>query len=293
MSHDKIASIPEPWLLLPFLYSRKENGIKSEYGHESAYKAISDLIKSLPEGEKDFYKALRNSILEIYSKFCLPKQKFFLDKTPRYYLIIPLINKLFPKAKFIFLFRNPISIFASYISAFNNNSLKRFDHFKRDLYKGPRLLSEGYNKIGEKSCFLKYEDLVSYPKKTIKNILDYLEIESTNNIIDFILESFSSQKIKGFGDHSIAKEYNKIKDNRETWKLVLNNRCRINVAKKYIYRIDDNYLNIGNYSKAAIIAEIDSLSKSTKKIGFKDYLEYLESIYIEKMKNIIYWKSYG
>jgi len=291
MTHEKIASISEPWILLPFLYSRKKDGIKTEYGHNTAYGAISNLINNLPNGEADFYSALRKSILDLYGKLCLSNEVYFLDKTPRYYLIIPLIEKLFPDGKFIFLFRNPISILASFIEAFNNNTLKRIDNFERDLYEGPGLIANGYKELKQKSILIKYENLVTRPKDTISEILNYLEIEVDEDILNLLLKFFYSQKLDGLGDNLGARKYKNVRDNRDKWKRIINSKCRINIAKKYILRVDDLYMDIGNYSKDNILSEINALS--VNQLGFRDYAQYCESLIIKNIKSFIRWKSYS
>ena len=58
--------------------------------------------------------------LQLYSKEGLPG-KYVLDKTPRYYHILPELLELFPKAKFVLLQRNPLSVFASILGPVSVN----------------------------------------------------------------------------------------------------------------------------------------------------------------------------
>lgn len=292
MSHERIASISEPWILLPFLYSRKKDGVKTEYGHKTAYTGIGNLVESLPNGEADFFRALRYSLLEIYSEICSSDETYFLDKTPRYYLIIPLIKKLFPVAKFIFLFRNPVSILASFIEAFNNNTLKRMDHFARDLYEGPRLIADGYRKLEQESILVKYEDLVTRPENTVTEIFDYLGLRLDADKLSYLLRSFSSQELVfGLGDHLGAREYKTIRDNRDKWKKIINNRCRADMAKNYILKVDNSYMDIGKYSKDSVISEISVLPNTH--LGLTEYVQRFETFVIQQVKNLAKWESYG
>ena len=57
---------------------------------------------------------------------------YFLDKTPRYYLILKELEQVFPDAKFIFLFRNPVQIYASMLSTWGKDTFKVF--FKYRFY---------------------------------------------------------------------------------------------------------------------------------------------------------------
>ncbi len=126
MGHSKISSIAEPWLLLPFIYTCKSTGIISAYSHQATRIGITDVINNLPNKQKDYYKFVSDFAYNIYNSLSKPGSVYFLDKTPRYSLIIPEIAEIFPEAKFIFLFRNPVQIFASMLAIKDKNNTKRF-----------------------------------------------------------------------------------------------------------------------------------------------------------------------
>ncbi len=228
MSHDKISSIAEPWMLLPFAYTLKDKGIKTEYGHQTASKGINNLINNLPNKDEDYLKELKKFVMSLYAKIAAPGSIYFLDKTPRYYQIIPFINRVFPDAKFIFLFRSPLSIMSSYIGAFRDNSIKRFDHFHRDLTQGPTLIANSYNLFKDKSILVTYESLVRNPEKVLNKVFDHLELTWDKSI----LASFAKQKlIYGSGYYSEAKKYCNITDDPDKWKKTLNNSVRLYILK--------------------------------------------------------------
>ncbi len=78
-------------------------------------------------------------------------ETYFLDKTPRYYLIIPEIAQIFPDAKFIFLFRNPLQVISSVMKTWCKGTLNGLHRYNNDLINGPQLLSEGYEILKDKS----------------------------------------------------------------------------------------------------------------------------------------------
>jgi len=102
MSHPEIHSTSEPWVLLPLAYMlpNKEE-IIAPYNHSHAQTALSELIQKLPNKEADYHEAVAKFVENIYAQLSPEGTSYFLDKTPRYYLIIPLIAKLFPDAKFM------------------------------------------------------------------------------------------------------------------------------------------------------------------------------------------------
>jgi len=61
---------------------------------------------------------LYNRALEVAGK------RFFLDKTPRYYFIIPELKNVFPEAKFIILLRNPLAVLSSILNTWFQNNLQ-------------------------------------------------------------------------------------------------------------------------------------------------------------------------
>ena len=122
MNHPSISSVTEPWILLPLIYINKDEGVLSEYSHRTSKMAIQNLIENLPQKNDDFNSELREFMLNLYQKLSSSKAKYFLDKTPRYFLIIDEIQQLFPESKFIFLFRHPLDILSSILLTWKNNS---------------------------------------------------------------------------------------------------------------------------------------------------------------------------
>ena len=52
-AHGGIATTSEPWILLPYLYTLRDNGIYAEYNHRSLISAIEDFYEMLPGGRED------------------------------------------------------------------------------------------------------------------------------------------------------------------------------------------------------------------------------------------------
>jgi len=260
MSHKQIASVAEPWILLPFFYARKENGILTEYTHNTARNAIEDFIKNLPNRENDYNQALKQFILNLYEKQCVNGEMYFLDKTPRYHLIIPEIAELFPDAKFIFLFRNPIQILSSIIQTWGDGKLRYIYPYFVDFDFGIKNLSTGYLLLKNKSLAINYETFVNNPENTLKSICDYLDIKLNINMLnDFTLRNINGKA----GDPSGIKNYNKIEASTlDKWKKTFSNTTRIRIAKNIIKKIDDDILKIQGYSQESIIATLEEVSYS-------------------------------
>ena len=280
MSHTQISSASEPWLLLPLVYLTKKQGGLAEYSHASSFNAIEYFISNLPNKDEDFNIELKHFIVNLYSKYCFNNEKYFLDKTPRYYLIIEEISKIFPEAKFIFLFRNPLYILSSIIKTFSNGNLKQIHGYNIDLELGFERLSNGFLKFKNKSHSMNYENLISNPTLEVKKLCKYLNIKYSEQM----LSNFSKQNLQGkFGD-SISKEKYRIKDEslnkiRET----LNTRFRVKFARNYIRKLNDDDLKIQGYDKKKILKSLVNITPNLK-LKFMDYFFFYRGKIIVRFK---------
>ena len=134
-THSKIYTRSEPWIMLHPSYSLKSNGIQAEYNYENERTAFKSFINDLPKGEETYIKELRKMYLNLYSKYLYKnKYDYFLDKTPRYYLIIDELLKIFPSAKYIILIRNPLAVLGSIINTWTQEDWLSLNRYKHDLY---------------------------------------------------------------------------------------------------------------------------------------------------------------
>lgn len=290
MGHPRIKSIAEPWLLLPLVYIAKKEGILSEYSHNLFYQAFSDFIQNMPNKEKDYLSHVATFANSLYSEYCPSNNDYFLDKTPRYYLIIPEIAKMFPDAKFIFLFRNPVQIYGSIINTWQANRLMGLHHNYIDLTTGPEKIAIGYNLLKGRSYALKYEDFVKYPKRYLEEICRYLEIDYAKKMLD----NFPSQNTKGkLGDPSGIKAYKQVtSDPINKWKYVFYNRFRQRILWKYIQRIGSHVFESQGYEKKDILKDILQLTVSNRGV-FRDILDYQYSLFVRKINlNVLLFRKF-
>lgn len=273
MSHSKISSVAEPHLLLPLVYSLKNEGILAKYSHSNAYKAIEDLVNNLPNKVSDYYKYINQFILNIYTSLSDEKSIYFLDKTPNYFWIIPEIEKIFPNAKFIFLFRNPIQIYASMLTTFGGNSFDGGFTLSMGLLEdGFGLLSEGYQRIKDKSHVVNYEFFINNQDMVLQEVCHYLEID----IEERMQMDFKNQDVKGrISDPTGIHLYMKISDlPLEKWKSVFTTKYRKKIIKDFILRLDQESLEIQGYDKLQIINEINNIQTDGNYNFIRDFINF-------------------
>ena len=255
-AHDDISSTAEPWMLLPLFYARKDQGLFAEYNHDSSRKALGDFLANTDNADEAYYAAVRAFANSLYSQVVEKETTYFLDKTPRYNLIADEIIQAFPDAKFIFLWRNPLSIISSLINSWGNGNWNLF-RYKIDLYSGFDNLLETYENHKSVSYSLNYETWTTSDEQ-LKGLFEYLELDYDPNL----RQNFGDVSFDGrMGDKSAKQDLEKISiASSQDWQHSLNSAFRKNWSIRYLKRLDADALATIGYSKDELLAELTGLS---------------------------------
>ncbi len=252
-AHDGVSTVSEPWLLLPHAYSFRRTGIDAEYLHPVMVDAIEDFCNELPGGVEEYRRELHDYILRLYEKAAASGARYFLDKSP-YQLAVDEVISLFPEAKFVFLWRNPLSIVASIMSTWDHAKWKP-TLFGGELFSGiPRLLA-AYEANRKRACSVRFEDLVSGDAQHWERVMSYLEIDYDADA----LESFSEVKLNGrMGDPTGVKQYTALStEPMEKWKGALANPLRREWCRRYLRFLGNERLALMGYDGESILAELN------------------------------------
>lgn len=274
-SHPAIDSIAEPWVLLPFFAVFEERTVYAEYGHMTLHKAFKNVLDKLPNGVNDYYEIIHDNATMLYERMSKKEARYFLDKTPRYYLIAEHVMQTFPDAKVIFLWRNPLSIAASLLTmSSEQGTWKDFYRYKVDIYKGFDNLFQTFTVYEKRGLFLNYEEMVSHPVETLNKLGDFLEIQFSPDT----LESFSSFSLQGsLGDQRGVTLYRGISNKSiNRWKQVLCTPVRKRWAVKYLDWIGkERLLKIG-YDYNMLLQELIALRPCLRRtmIDWSEYIFY-------------------
>ena len=279
LSHNAIGGTAEPWILLPLIYLNKSEGVLSEYSSRLSSKAINDVLKEIPDAENFYNSQIKEFADGLYSKILKNNETYFLDKTPRYYLIIDEIYKIYPDAKFIFLFRNPTNIYSSILKTWCNNKFSKLYGSHNDLTFGFNKISEAYKKYKDykNTIAIRYEDLVSAPNETLKIIQEFLEIKYDDKLThSFITFKIDTKNQNVLGDPTGIEEYKSINNEPlNKWKKVFSTRFRKIILKKYIRNtLTKESLSLQGYSQDEIIKDINILKNSGRLSFFSDSIHY-------------------
>jgi hypothetical protein len=268
----QIASVAEPWVLLPFVYALREQGINAEYGHDVASMALKDLFLELPNGKQDFLSAVGSAIRELYQKATKNKEaRYFLDKTPRYALIADEIIDIFPDGKFIFLWRNPLAIIASMIETWGEGKWN-IPLYRVDLFNGLASLIDAYQAHTEKALAIQYENFLMSPEKELFRIAEYLELKLDPDV----LKNFSQVSFKGkLLDPTGTKNY-RVVDTAplSKWRSVINNPLRKMWCRRYLLWLGEERLKVIGYDLNELLCDLDS-TRMTLRYIFSDGIRLL------------------
>ncbi len=177
-----------------------------------AWKKKLDSLRSTEHGrgglvayltEEEFIELMQNNVYQILSKSNeFNTSKIFLEKTPDHSLFIEEINYIFPNIKFIYLSRNPYDVVESLLSASKGwgshwapNSTRKAI---KTWIKYTTSLHTSLSKIDNtKKVTISYEALKENPKEKIKILLDFLQLNSTPEIINKMIENRQPLKVYG------------------------------------------------------------------------------------------------
>ena len=275
--HQSIDTDAEPWLALPVFFALKDEGVNSVYGHSVLSNAITGYVDALPGGRDSYYKSAARFLNDLYDCGSTENSRYFIDKTPRYHLIVDDILRAFPDAKVIFLWRNPLSIASSMIKTWGDGKWNLY-MFNIDLYRGINSLVNAFG--NNKNCIsVRYEDLVHAPEGEMERIMAYLELEYDPGIVHGFKDAKKLDS-KGRGDPTGQHKYSGVSEKpMNAWKEVMANPFRKTWCKQYLDFIGKEKLAVMGYDLNELQHEIREIPTS---------YQYLLSDFMRKFYGGIY-----
>lgn len=263
-AHPAVATASETHMLLPYFYSLRERGVYSEYAHHITSWAIQDFAKELPGGVDDYLAEIRELALRLYTRAARGQGRYFLDKAAKYHLIVEDIIRLFPEAKFIFLWRNPLAVISSLMESWEGGRWNVY-HYEISLYQGLANLVAAYQAHAGGVCAIRYEDAVTTPESVWPGVFDYLELDYNPSI----LTRFADVQLKGrVGDQWGMKQYASLsKAPVEKWKKSFANPLRKAWARRYLRWLGKERLAVMGYDLSGLLGELDAVPTGLSHLG--------------------------
>jgi hypothetical protein len=256
-AHSQVATTAEPWILLPLLYSLRDRGIKAEYGQAWMVRALRDFVAELPGGEEEYRSELGRLALRLYSQAAGEEAAYFVDKTPSYDRVAGEIIELFPDGRFIFLWRNPLAVVASMMESWGGGRWN-LNAYRSHLFEGLDGLLDAYQRHGDRSHCLRYEDLVVDPEAALLALSEYLGLPYE----PAILSGFADVTLPGhLGDSAGVRRYRAVSaEPLGKWKQTLRNPFRQAWCRGYLRRIGEHRLAMMGYDLHGLLAELGEAS---------------------------------
>ncbi|MEK6480088.1 sulfotransferase [Catalinimonas sp. 4WD22] len=268
-NHPKVDTTSEHWILLRFASLLKPGLLRADFDMHTCADAFEDFLGKY-DAVKEFENDTKRLLLKYYEKVQKNTGNLVIDKTPRYYEILPELLKLFPKAKIILLVRNPLASWASMMKTWQRYDLYNLcKHHRRDILQAPLLIQEFYQNHTDDKRVKKitFEELLASSEKIVKELCDWLEIKYSAEMLNY----GNNVKFRGkYGDPIGVNKYTSLQSHKldqlkcdkhpaVSYKELLNG---------YAHFLGKSFLNeYGNY-------KVREAKKSLKFTYFKFYCDH-------------------
>lgn len=241
-SHPAIHTTSEPWIALHPLIALRKRGVSADYCHDLARTATLEFLSTLPAGLETYYEAIGLMLNHMYGTALRSSRKTrFLDKTPRYYAIIPELRRIFPEARFIFLIRNPLAVLSSVFEAWATRSGGHYSlrcDYLHDLLAGPVALAAAIAKPGPHDSVIRYEDLVAAPELQLERLCGSLGLDFDPAMVAYGNGPLAGRRWR-YGDQgTVYAERKPIPTRVERWRKILGGSQNAgDVGRSYLQKL--------------------------------------------------------
>jgi hypothetical protein len=246
-SHSEIAISSEPWLMLHPVYGTREQGITAEYSADWAARGVNEFLENYTDGPEVYDDGIRAFAQTVYfNAMARGNGRYFVDKTPRYLMILKDLLRLFPQAKFVFLLRNPLSVLASVVNSQVSHDLYTLERFREELLDGPQAMLKAMQELGEQAIKVRYEEFVTEPEKHTARVCAAIGVEYEPAMLNYS----ESVPVKGFmQDRTGIDQHERPSDTRiESWQQLLTDAQQVHFAQSYLRTLDRNAIEQLGYS---------------------------------------------
>lgn len=258
-AHPRIQTVGEPWLALPLVYALREKGARAEFSHRSMSQGINEFVKTLPGGTATYLREAGRMIERLHEAAAQSGRDWFLDKTPRYFLILDELLAMFPQAKFIVLHRNPLAVVASILTTWHEGRF-RFGSNELDIFEGPQRMARFVNEKHTNVIEIAFEKLVADPSVQLRAITDFLGVETVPSVS---LAEDDPLKRARLGDKTGVHRFSEVSTAPvEAWKICFASPVRKLWAKRYLEWLGAEMLARLGYDHRVLAEELAAIPSS-------------------------------
>ncbi|MCP4808994.1 MAG: sulfotransferase [Proteobacteria bacterium] len=266
-SHTQIYSRPEPHLMTPMAHMGfYDNVDQAAFDQLQAASSLREFVADLPGGEEDYLDALRAYAETMYERMVATQPKpYFLDKTPAYTLIMPFIAKVFPKAHFVVLTRNPCSVWDSFAQSFFDGSYAGARDFNPILARYVPAQADFLRTATVPFVHVKYEDIVANPEAQLKRIYDHIGIPHEPDSANYGNKKPAVEG--GLGDPiGVGKHNRPVTSSLEKWaRHAAADPSRVGVLREMIGALDPEDIRTIGYEPETLFEPLDRVDVEAAK----------------------------
>ena len=251
-----IQTSAETWLMLHPVYGLRKRGIETNYNANWAATGVSEFLDNYADGRQTYIEGIRSFAETIYGRVLDKHGKtLFLDKTPRYTMIIDELYELFPAAKYVLLIRNPLAILKSELHTYVGEDWPTLAGFAPDLLDAPSRIIAAREALGESAFELKYEDLVSEPRAVVERLCAFLGVDFDDGMLDY---SDTPAPVGKMNDPvGIHRHTRPSTASLDKWKELGSNAQLRSFALSYLDALGDETITALGYEPSQLRGEIE------------------------------------
>ena len=263
-SHSAVHAPAEPHLLTPLAHlGYFERVEKAPYDPIITQGAMRELVAHLEGGEEAYLDALRACANHLYERLVRPTgATLLLDKTPAYALVLDFVARLYPKARYIVLTRNPLAVWSSAVESFydgdhvaahaHNPLLERYVPAVARFLREPRVAQ----------CHVRYEEMVEHPERELERICRFAGLEFEPGMVDYGERPENRREAaRGLGDPvTVARERRPTTRNLTRWtEAMTGDPAKLEQAREILGSLLDDDLAAWGFSRAELEAQLDDI----------------------------------
>lgn len=255
-SHSEVHTLPEPWILLHPLYALRAAGVRAEFDAGLAHEALLEFLRRIGADESLYLEQVRRTARTLYDAALSGTGKTrFLDKTPRYFHVLPELRTLFPEAKVVFLVRNPLAVLTSIFDLWDRRGGNLIELFatdaRHDLTTAPVRIAEAMRTVFPDAPSVRYEDLVTRPEPEVRGLCERLDLDFEPGMLDY------GDKLrfrgKAFGDDKSIRNHDRpVTRYRDAWTGRLDTPFKLQIARRYLSSLGDDLVSDLGYDPREI-----------------------------------------
>lgn len=223
---------------------------------------LRELVASLPRGEADYLDALRAHTDLLYERLLTASGKsLLLDKTPAYALVLDFIARLYPRARYVVITRNPLAAWSSQVESFFDGDHEAAERQSPLIDRYVPAIARFLREKPVPMIHVRYEDLVADPERHAHAIAAHLELPFEPALVDYG-QAGQAAAARGLGDPvQAARAGRPTTDSLDKWKAALaTDAGRLAAARAALDRTLDPDLAAWGYSRAELAVDLGGIA---------------------------------